>query len=368
LEKARPSILQHPLIKENWPYFWFFLALVVLIDVLTMLVKYLNGLPVMPDLYSTLISISLLVIPMIAVNVIFLFKQAFAHRLSRNWQVLILKVLGMVIGISFGTMLFELIYAHLGYEDDDYIVLGSLQFSATTSEYISNLFYALFIGVPIFLSQQRTELARKEVRLNKEQLEKANRLHTQAQLEALQAKVNPHFLYNALNSIASLIHTNPNRAEEMVLSLSELFRYSLNQNQGRLSSIEDEVKMVETYMSIELVRFQEQLDFQLQVEEGLGQFMIPRFLLQPMVENAIKHGTSKMKKGQIRLNIWSDDNQVFFSIADSGPAFPDSFSIGYGVRSVTDQLELLYPGMHDFQMLNAPHKHVLIALPKTMKE
>lgn len=361
----KPSFLKHPLVKENNQYLWYFLAFVIVSDLLVVFIRYSEGLPLAMNFNNVLISISMVTIPMITVNTIYFFKKWFLKRCSSNTQIMLLKISGLLIGVTLGTLLFELIYGHYGFEDDDYIVLGSLEFSASTTEFITNITYALFIGVPVFLRQQTKAKAEKEIKLKGIELEKAKRLQTQSQLQALQARVNPHFLYNALNSIASLIHVNPNQAEEMVLSLSELFRYTLNKKEGELATIQQEITMIKTYMAIELARFQGRLAFTVDVQEGLKQTLIPRFLLQPLVENAIKHGTSKIKNGSIAVKIWKEKNELKIKIADNGPNFNDSvesFTTGYGLKSVTDQLSLIYNENHSFKMLNKPEKHVLITI------
>lgn len=355
--------IQEPsIVKENLQYLWYILAFALGLDGLILLVQLLDGQAFDFTLYKILITLSMVFIPLTTVNIIYFFKKYFLHYCQTKGQILLLKVMGLFIGVSMGTIIFELIFNHLGFVDDDYIALGSLQFSPSLSEVITNNFIAAFVGIPIFLRQQVKENSKRELEQKTKQLEKVHQLNIQSQLEALQAKVNPHFLYNSLNSIASLIHVNPNKAEQMVLSLSELFRYSLNNSNGQLSTVAKEVKMVETYLSIESIRFGDNLTTTIDVAKGLEQVEIPRFLLQPMVENAIKHGTSKILNGKIELKIFRKNNDLIFTIADNGPDFPADFDLGYGIKCVSDQLELLYKNKHSFSMLNKPKKQVEIIL------
>ncbi len=369
---ATPTIMKdnssffQSLLKENKPYFLITLGLVIVTDGIVYIVQYVEGLPLELGLYNSLISLSMIVIPLIAVNLIFLLKYNYLERCKTPAEVFGLKSLGLYVGVVLGTILFEMIYAYFGFEDNDYIVLGSFEFSASTSEVITNIFNATIFGLPIFYRQGVQDKAKKELQRKSEELKSANELHTKSQLEALQARVNPHFLYNSLNSIASLIHINPDQAEKMVLSLSELFRYSLNYSDGQLSTIAHEVKMVETYLGIELIRFGDQLECEIEVDPSIENVMIPRFLLQPIVENAIKHGTSKVSHGKIRVSIKPDQNNIIMEVEDNGPAFPDDFNIGYGTKCITDQLELLYRDQHFFGMLNTPVKHVKIILENAL--
>lgn len=354
------------LLQENWQYLRVLMVLAVLSIALVFGVQLAEGIPLELDVNNRIFTLSLLFIPLFAVNIIYYLKTNFIEYCRNPRQVILLKTVGMYVGIISGTVLFEWIYGLYGIIDNDYIVLGPLELSPSVSEVISNAITATIIGIPIFIRQGIKDKANKEIKAKERELEKAHQLNVQSQLEALQARVNPHFLYNSLNSIASLIHINPDQAEQMVLSLSELFRYSLNYSDGQLSTIAKEVKMVETYLGIEMIRFGDQLTCEIDVEPGLEKVLIPRFLLQPIVENAIKHGTSKIKKGSIRLSIARSGNDLEFKVADNGPDFPELFNSGYGLKSVTDQLQLIYEDNHSFELLNSPEKHVRIVLKNVL--
>jgi len=365
---SNTSTLWADLWKENRPYLWIALAVAIGSDAIILAVRYAEGMPLQLSLYNVLITTSIVVITLIAVNTIYVLKKLFLERCQTRTQVMLLKSLGLYVGVIAGTLLFEYIYHYFGFEDNDYIVIGSLQFSASTSEVISNVVLATLIGLPIFFRQQVQEKSRVELKRKAEELETAHELNTRAQLEALQARVNPHFLYNSLNSIASLIHINPDQAEQMVLSLSELFRYSLNYSNGQIFTVAQEVKMVETYLSIELIRFGDKLTCDIEVDDKLANTEIPRFILQPLVENAIKHGTSKIAQGEIRVRIQQEGSDIVFTVADNGPDFPEDFEVGYGIKCITDQLELLYKDQHAFSMLNTPFKHVRIVLTNALPD
>lgn len=367
------------IIDENLKYLWYFVGAAVLSEILTLLVRVFEGFPLEYEPHQAYTTISMVVIPMTAVNTIYLSKKAFLRYCEHDWQIVTLKLIGMYVGVAVSTPLLDWFFYYLlielnppvntvqGAENGDKVVMGYFKFMINTTGIMSNLFYATIIGLPVFIRQQMQIKADKELAFKSKQLEKIERLKTQAQLEALQAKVNPHFLHNALNAIVELINEKPSQAEGMVVSLSNLFRYSMSQNVGRFTTIANEIEMVRTYMSIELVRFANSLTFEVKVEDGLAQKEVPRFLLQPLVENAVKHGTSKMKKGEIKVQVKNLGSQVEFSISDNGPKFPESFSFGYGMRSVVDQLELFYPGQHEFELLNEPYKRLVIRIPYKIK-
>lgn len=348
--------------RENSQYLWVILACAAVLFITTIALRLVDSQKATIYIEDMVYTLSVIFIPLIAVNIIYMLKRFFLKYCGSHTQILMLKVIGLFVGVAIGTVIFEVLYASLGIVDDDYVVLGGYTFSTSASEVITNLFFAVILGLPIFFKQQVSEKAARAIEKKEQQLHKANALNTQSKLEALQARVNPHFLYNSLNSIASLIHINPDQAEQMVLSLSELFRYTLNQDSGRLSTIAEEAKMVETYLGIEQIRFGDNLKCEINIDESLHNIQIPKFLLQPIVENAIKHGTSKVTKGHIRLEISRNTKDLVFSISDNGPAFPEEFTTGYGLKSVSDQLNLLYKDEHVFELLNEPEKMVKIVL------
>ena len=193
-------------------------------------------------------------------------------------------------------------------------------------------------------------------------------LKTKAELDALHSKVNPHFLYNALNSIADLSVTDGKKARRMTIALADLFRYSINYSQNNFSSVNDEVAMTEVYLQIEKIRFEDQLNYTVSVEPEAGHYLVPRFILQPLVENAVKHGlkaTGMMTEIHLDVKVQGDSLQI--SIADNGPAFPDELTPGYGVKSVYDKMDLLFPGLYEIRFVNEPAKQVILTLNKLIK-
>ena len=128
--------------------------------------------------------------------------------------------------------------------------------------------------------------------LNEKELElsRLRELKTKAELDALHSKVNPHFLYNALNSIADLSITDGKKARKMTVALADLFRYSINYSNNNYSTVKEEVEMTEVYLQIEKIRFEDKLNYTVNVDDELGHYLVPRFILQPLVENAVKHG------------------------------------------------------------------------------
>lgn len=221
----------------------------------------------------------------------------------------------------------------------------------------------LIANVFLYVLQQGRQLSRK---LSEQEFQLLNleKLKTRAELDALQAKINPHFLYNALNSIASLVHENPDKAEEMTMLLSKLFRYSTGRDGELFSTLAEELEMVQTYLQVEQVRFSNRLAFSVEIADpALNQLKLPQFLLQPIVENAIKHGIAKRAdSGRIDVRIYEKNGELHLCVHDNGPAFPDDMSGGYGLRSIQDKLNLLYGTDARVELQNWPLKQVLLAI------
>jgi two-component system LytT family sensor kinase len=212
----------------------------------------------------------------------------------------------------------------------------------------------------IYFSQKArfsTQIKEKEM-----DLLRLKQMKTQAELATLQSKINPHFLYNSLNAIASLIHFNPDKAESMTLKLSKLFRYSINQGGENLISIQEEVDILQTYLDIEKVRFGDRINFIIDIDKTISHEKIPRFLIQPLVENALKHGLKDtIEKGELKVSIKKTKN-IDIVVSDNGHPFPNELEIGYGLQSTYDKLELLYPGNYELQITNEPFKQIKIQI------
>lgn len=179
----------------------------------------------------------------------------------------------------------------------------------------------------------------------------------ESQFESLQAKVNPHFLYNSLNSIAGLATVDGEKTRQMALALSRFFRYNMNREQEIMVTLEEEAEMISTYLEIEKIRFGDKLDYQINLPGGVGQFTLPRMLLQPIVENAVKHGLKDdCESLSIEITFTPSEKGLTISIEDDGAPFPDDFMPGYGIRSVYEKLDLLYPDNYKVELLTSPEK------------
>ena len=154
----------------------------------------------------------------------------------------------------------------------------------------------------------------------------------------------------------------------MTVALADLFRYSINYSDHNYSTVKEEVEMAEVYLQIEKIRFEDQLNYSINVGGDVNHYLVPRFVLQPIVENAVKHGlkaTGKMTEIKIEAN--KNDQDLQLIVSDNGPPFPDELNPGYGVKSMYDKLDLLFPGAYEVYFTNQPRKQVSIHIHKLMK-
>lgn len=237
---------------------------------------------------------------------------------------------------------------------------GSFTFFAGYSDEMFSL--SIFLSIAIVASKYfhlyLIEKKQKKLRTAVQQKE-----IVQAQLDALHAKINPHFLYNSLNTIAGLALVDAEKTRQMALALSRFFRYSINKEQTNLIRVTEEAEMVRTYLEIEKIRFGELLDYKIEVSPECGELLIPRMLLQPLVENCVKHGwKGEQETILIQIHIQKENNKLIISIHDNGVPFPDEFIPGYGLKSTYDKLELLLPNRHEVEIITKPEKEVQIRI------
>ena len=168
-------------------------------------------------------------------------------------------------------------------------------------------------------------------------------LASRAELKALRAQINPHFLFNALNAIAGLIPDQPELADETVERLAEVFRYTLRKSEHEWVRLEEEVEFITAYLRVEQARFGERLQALVEVDAAAGGIPIPAMTIQPLIENAIKHGVSAVEgPGRVSLRANMSDDALRIEVLDNGPGFPGDYSLGHGLRNVMDRLSGYY--------------------------
>jgi two-component system, LytTR family, sensor kinase len=194
---------------------------------------------------------------------------------------------------------------------------------------------------------QNIEL-REERELQSRREQQLKELASQAELRALKAQINPHFLYNALNGLAQLTREIPEAAEKSILDLSKVFRYALSASERDSVKLEEEADFLESYLAIEQMRFEERLRFRIDIPEELRECAIPPMIIQPLVENAVIHGISpKIAGGRILVAARRIDSKLCICVEDDGAGFdcrdcpPDNG--GIGLQNVRMRIRTLDP-------------------------
>jgi two-component system LytT family sensor kinase len=182
---------------------------------------------------------------------------------------------------------------------------------------------------------------------NEKKLEQQQLRLNEARLAALSRQINPHFLFNTLNSVTSLIRQDPDQARQVVLKLSKILRRLLRQ-QENLTPLREELSFIDDYLAIEMVRFGDKLRVQKDIEPATLDMLVPSMLLQPIVENSIRHGlASKVDGGTVKLRSRLIGDRVQIVVEDDGVGIPESklatlFEQGIGVSNVNERLKVLF--------------------------
>ncbi len=219
---------------------------------------------------------------------------------------------------------------------------------ATFFETVTRVIYRLGVFVywsiaAIFMAlDYQSDLKDQEIR--SAELE---RLLAEARLATLRSQLDPHFLFNTLNSISAYVESAPRDARLMLEQLGDLLRLSLEHADEQEVPLERELMFVDRYMQLQLVRFAGRLDVQMRVNDDVLTAAVPTFLLQPLVENAIRHGVSKLPTaGLIEVSVWRDNETLRVRVRDNGAGVPPGWTldqhVGVGLGKTRARLEQLY--------------------------
>jgi two-component system, LytTR family, sensor kinase len=214
--------------------------------------------------------------------------------------------------------------------------------------------------------KESIERARREAQL-------VNQL-VEAELRALRAQINPHFLFNSLNSVVALIAAEPQAAEEMIIRLAKIFRHVLAYHDRPFSSINEEISFLETYLEIEKVRFGARLRVDFDIQQSVAHLSVPTLILQPLVENSIKHGLGqKVGENQLIIRARQQTGYLELTVEDNGVGanverrFSQQSSTGLGLRNVEERLQTVYRGGARFSFESRPRvgsrAQILIPIP-----
>jgi hypothetical protein len=208
---------------------------------------------------------------------------------------------------------------------------------------------------------------------------------SRSELKALRAQINPHFLFNALNAVGGLVHRDPERADQVVAELAEIFRYTLKRSDSEWAALDDEVAFAQAYLRVEQARFGDRLQVEIAVAPDVGRMQVPALLLQTLVENAVKHGVTALRgPAFIRIEATVAAAQLEVRVANAGPPLsddalqrlststsesPSADGTGYGLRHVRDRLRAHFAERAELSFAHdatADLTTVTIRLPATM--
>ena len=206
--------------------------------------------------------------------------------------------------------------------------------------YLPALFYILQFGImhAYVYFKQNQEKQKVESELREAALK--------SELSSLKAQLNPHFLYNVFNTISASIPSELEDTRQMIAELSDLFRYQLQASRSELVSLRDEIDFTQKYLDLEKARFQERLQIRIEIEEDLMDELIPPMILQPLAENAVKHGISPLiNGGHVSITVQRRAEQIEFIISDTGVGVKDKsilIGTGVGLTNTAMRLEKMY--------------------------
>lgn len=245
--------------------------------------------------------------------------------------------------------LFALAAPHLGAQNAADTWFGTLR-NLLGSAFVVNVpLYFVVVGLAHWrdLALAARERARRESALEHQLAE--------ARLMALRAQLKPHFLFNALNTIAVLMREDVDRAERVLFSLSSLLRTVLDASSVRYARLAQEFELARTYLEVEQARFGERLEFGFDADAEALRALVPGLMLQPLVENCVQHAASA-KLGTTRVEVVARrrGERLQLAVRDDGPGLPQPRREGVGTSNTRARLELLYPAAHEFALRDAP--------------
>jgi two-component system, LytTR family, sensor kinase len=176
-----------------------------------------------------------------------------------------------------------------------------------------------------------------------------------AQLRALRAQLNPHFLFNTLNAVTTLLHRDPDRADAMLTRLGELLRFTLRSDPAHEIPLQEEIAVLERYLSIMRMRFSDRVTVHCDVDPRAATSLVPSFILQPIVENAFEHGMAKLKRpGEVHIEARASDKLLVLTVRDDGPGPQAAEHSGVGLTNTRRRLAELYGSSGSLRMMAPP--------------
>ena len=213
------------------------------------------------------------------------------------------------------------------------------------------IFWSLiYFGFHFFDNYKRTEIQNLRLEANTKEIE----------LNKLKSQLNPHFMFNSMNSIRALVDEDPKRAKIAITQLSNILRNTLMMNKNKFITLEEELVLVKDYLELELIRYEERLAFHFNIDPEALSLQIPPMMMQTLVENGIKHGISKYAEGgEIKISAVKKETHFTIQIINTGQLGSDITHTGFGVANTTNRLELLFGEKATFILKNMDTNNVI---------
>ncbi len=281
-----------------------------------------------------------------------------AYTIQKNWLKLPLKkIIPRTISSSFilGAILYVIIFAvsyFIGRVHFDKMQVGTIIWSLFNLTGIIFVWELLYFSVHFFENYKAVEVEALIWEAAVKDYE----------LKTLKSQLNPHFIFNALNSIRALIRENPESAQTAVTYLSNILRYSLKKEHIETVSLSDELLTVSDYLKLESIRFEERLKYKLEIDEASKQVEIPPMMIQTLVENGIKHGLSNRENGgEIHLSTSLTNTHLIIEIRNTGKFEDEALknAQGFGIKNTKHRLNLIYGEKAKFTIENETDEIVL---------
>jgi two-component sensor histidine kinase len=234
--------------------------------------------------------------------------------------------------------------------------LGSYDYGIMRYRYLmefsnDTIVYCLFVGF-VYLFDHYRQSRDREVQTAQLETQLA-----QAQLQALRLQLQPHFLFNAMNTISSLVYENPRAADEMIARLSDLLRMTMRDSGAQEVTLEQELKLLDLYLDIMRARFEERLTVHIDCEADLGRALVPQLVLQPLVENCIRHAADP-ETGVVQITVCArrESGALLLEVSDNGPGVGEQLALagsnGIGLTNTAERLRQLYGSLHGLTLAN----------------
>jgi len=209
----------------------------------------------------------------------------------------------------------------------------------------------IYFGFHFFDNYKRTEIQNLRLEANTKEVE----------LNKLKSQLNPHFMFNSMNSIRALVDEDPKKAKVAITQLSNILRNTLMMHKNKYIKLEEELVLVKDYLELEHIRFEERLNFNFSIDPNTLPLNVPPMMIQTLVENGIKHGISKYPEGgQISINTLKTEKGFEIEIINTGQLMLQTKSdSGFGVENTTNRLELLFGKKASFSLKNLDDKNVI---------